>query len=105
MNERIDDQINQQNEQQELQIHVPPEVQGGRYANQLFVTHTQEEFVLDFILATHPAAVLNSRVIISPSHAKRILSVLQDNIARYENIFGAIKDITPAGKPDNMMTH
>lgn len=96
---------NQADQQQELQIQVPPEVQGGRYANQLFVTHTQEEFILDFILATHPAAVLNARVLVSPSHAKRIISVLQDNIARYESVFGEIKSITPAGKPDHIIAN
>jgi len=83
-------------EQQELQIQVAPEVQGGRYANQMIVTHTQEEFILDFILASHPVAVLNSRVLVSPSHAKRIISVLQDNIARYEQVFCEIKTIAPS---------
>ena len=32
---------------QELQIQMPPEVQRGDYANQMLVTHTQKEFVLD----------------------------------------------------------
>jgi len=102
MGEKVDNQTNQQ---QELQIQVPPEIQGGRYANQLFVTHTQEEFVLDFILATHPAAVLNSRVIVSPSHVKRIIAVLQDNIARYEGVFGEIQPVKPAGKPDHIVAN
>jgi len=102
MGEKIPDQSGSQ---QELQIQVPPEVQGGRYANQLFVTHTQEEFILDFILATHPAAVLNARVLVSPSHAKRIIAVLQDNIERYEQVFGEIKNITPAGKPDHIVAN
>jgi len=102
MGEKITDQTDQQ---QELQIQVPPEIQGGRYANQLFVTHTQEEFILDFILATHPAAILNSRVIISPSHVKRIITVLQDNIARYESVFGEIRSITPVGKPDHIVAN
>jgi len=100
-----DNAENQDDQQQELQIQVPGEVQGGRYANQLFVTHTQEEFILDFILATHPAAILNSRVLVSPSHAKRIISVLQDNIMRYESVFGEIKNIMPAGKPDHIIAN
>ena len=95
----------QADQQQELQIQVPPEVQSGRYANQLFVTHTQEEFLLDFILATHPAAVLNARVIVSPSHVKRIIAVLQDNITRYESVFGDIQDVMPAGKPDHIVAN
>jgi hypothetical protein len=102
MDEKISDQAEPT---QELQIQVSPEVQGGRYANQMIVTHTQEEFILDFILASHPVAVLNSRVLVSPSHAKRIISVLQDNIARYESVFGEIQSITPAGKPDHIIAN
>jgi hypothetical protein len=102
MGEKTDNLADQQ---QELQIQVAPEVQGGRYANQMIVTHTQEEFILDFILASHPVGVLNSRVLVSPSHAKRIISVLQDNIARYEQVFGEIKTITPSGKPDHIVAN
>jgi hypothetical protein len=102
MDENTDNLADQQ---QELQIQVAPEVQGGRYANQMIVTHTQEEFILDFILASHPVAVLNSRVLVSPSHAKRIISVLQDNIARYEGVFGEIKSIMPSCKPDHIVAN
>jgi len=69
---------------QELQIQVPPEVQRGVYANQMFATHTQEEFILDFIFASQPSAVVNARVIISPTHAKRIVAALQENIGSYK---------------------
>ncbi|MDQ6967463.1 MAG: DUF3467 domain-containing protein [Mariprofundaceae bacterium] len=80
---------------QELKIQVPPEVQRGVYANQMFATHTQEEFILDFILASQPAAVVNARVIISPTHAKRIVAALQENIHNYESNFGEIAQINP----------
>lgn len=80
---------------QELQVQLPPEVQRGVYANQMFVVHTQEEFVLDFILASQPTAVVNARVIISPTHAKRMLAALQENIANYESRFGEIAQVNP----------
>ena len=94
-----------ENSSQEIQIQVPSEVQGGKYSNQMIVTHNQEEFILDFILATPPAAIVNSRVLVSPSHAKRIISVLQDNINHYESVFGEIKTITPEGKPDHIQAN
>jgi len=96
------DHPDNQPEQQELQVHIPPEIQGGQYANQTLISHTQEEFVLDFILATPPAAIVNARVLVSPTHAKRMIAALQDNIARYESIFGEIKTIAPMGKPDGI---
>jgi len=94
----------QTNQNQELQIQVPPDVARGVYANQLLVAHTQEEFVMDFILASPPAGLVNARVIISPSHAKRIAAALAENIAKYESQFGEIKNFTP-GMPDHMVAH
>lgn len=77
--------------QQELQVSMSSEVQSGSYANQMVVAHTQEEFVLDFILATPPAGIVNSRVLVSPGHAKRIATALMENVAKYEAQFGEIK--------------
>jgi len=80
---------------QELQINMPQEVQRGVYANQMLVAHTQEEFVLDFILATPPAGVVNARILVSPGHAKRIATAMLENVAKYEALFGEIQSITP----------
>lgn len=89
-------QTEKDNANQEMQINFPPEVQRGVYANQMVVTHSQEEFLLDFILAAAPAGVVNARVVVSPTHAKRIAAVLMDNIAKYESRFGEIKMPAPA---------
>jgi len=91
----IDKKEQQDPASQELQIQVPPEVQRGIYANQMFSTHTQEEFVLDFIFASQPAAVVNARVIVSPTHAKRIVAALQESIYNYEAHFGEIEQTNP----------
>ena len=88
----------------ELQIQVPPEVARGAYANQMLVAHTQEEFVLDFILATPPAGIVNARVIISPTHAKRIATAITENIAKYEAQFGKIVAVAPQ-MPENVTAH
>jgi len=94
----------QKNESQQLQVQMPPEVQRGVYANNMYVAHTQEEFVMDFILATPPVGTVNARVIVSPSHAKRIAQALLDNIGKYEERFGTVEDV-PAGMPSDTKTH
>ena len=71
----------------------------------MMVTHTQEEFVLDFILATPPMGVVSSRVLISPTHAKRILAALQENIGNYEKVFGTISQATPAHSSQSSARH
>ncbi len=98
-----DDDFN--DDEQQVQIHIPPETQRGVYANQTFVTHSQEEFILDFILGSPPMGILNARVIVSPGHAKRLAATLMDNIAKYEAMFGEIPQPIMQQEPDSPRHH
>lgn len=89
---------------QELQVNMPQEVQRGVYANQMMITHTEEEFVLDFILATQPAGIVNARVLVSPGHAKRIAQAMLENVAKYEAQFGEIAS-APTMRPPKVTAH
>jgi hypothetical protein len=75
----------------EIEIKFPPELQGGVYANLMYVTHTKEEFIMDFIMAVPPAGTVTARVITSPGHIKRIIKALQENVDKYEKKFGKIE--------------
>jgi hypothetical protein len=55
------------------------------------VSHTREEFVMDFIMLTPPQGTVISRVICSPGHMKRIVATLQDNLRKYEEIHGIVQ--------------
>jgi hypothetical protein len=76
--------------ERQLSIKIPDEILGGVYANQMMVTHTREEFVLDFINLFPPSGVVNARVIVSPGHLKRMIRALTDNLSRYETRFGQV---------------
>jgi len=97
-------QQDDENNTQEIQIQLSPEVQRGVYSNQMLCSHTQEEVILDFILTTPPAAVVNARVIVSPSHAKRMIAALQENIQKYEASFGEISPVLP-NVPNHVVRH
>ena len=88
---------------QEIQAQMPPDVQGGTYANQLLISHTPEEFVLDFVLTTAPVATVNARVVISPAHAKRMIQALQESVQHYESQFGEITVLEPI--PQGVIRH
>ncbi len=75
----------------EIKISFPQEIQGGVYANNMIVSHTKEEFILDFIMVAPPAGTVTARVIVSPGHMKRVLEALRDNISKYEKSFGTIQ--------------
>lgn len=80
------------NNNQQLQIELKPEVAEGIYANLAIITHSSSEFVTDFIqmLPGLQKAQVKSRIIMAPEHAKRLLLALQDNVQKYEQQFGPI---------------
>lgn len=85
-------------ETHELKIKIGDAVLTGSYANTMLVTHTTEEFVLDFILSLPPQAVCNARVVLNPRHLKRIIHALQQNLATYEEKYGVVAEAPdPAG--------
>ncbi|HEU0050762.1 MAG TPA: DUF3467 domain-containing protein [Patescibacteria group bacterium] len=75
-----------------MDIKAPEGSLGGKYANMMQVSHTPEEFVLDFISAFPPAGELVARLIVSPRHMKRIVRALADNVNKYEQIHGLIQE-------------
>ncbi|PIR05661.1 hypothetical protein COV56_01625 [Candidatus Kuenenbacteria bacterium CG11_big_fil_rev_8_21_14_0_20_37_9] len=87
-------QPNQQGSQRKIQIKVSDDVLKGAYANAMQVLHTKEEFILDFMnLSPHQSVgIINSRVIMSPGHFKRVILALQDNLKKYESGFGKIEE-------------
>ena len=82
-----------QNPDNQLQIELKEEVAQGTYANLAIITHSSSEFVLDFVrvLPGLPKAGVQSRVILAPEHAKRLQRALEENIAKYERVFGSIR--------------
>ena len=75
----------------EIRVEFPKELLGGVYSNNMAVSHTREEFIMDFIMLTPPSGAVTARVIVSPGHIKRIVRALQENISKYEKEFGIIQ--------------
>ena len=76
----------------QVNIELPEAVAEGVYANLAIISHSQSEFVVDFIrlVPNVPKAKVKSRVILTPQHAKRLLGALQDNVQKFEKQFGPI---------------
>ena len=75
---------------QEINIKISDEELKGRYSNLLRITHTREEFILDFINFVPPQGAVAARIVTSPGHLKRTIQALNDNLARYESRFGKV---------------
>ena len=78
-----------------LSIELSEEVAEGIYSNLVMISHSPEEFVLDFIrvMPGVPKARVKSRVVVTPGHAKRLLAALADNLQRYEAEHGEIGEV------------
>ncbi len=87
----------------QINIELDEEVAQGTYSNLAVITHSNTEFVIDFvrIVPGTPKAKVKSRIILTPEHAKRLMFALQDNLNKFEATHGKIKDIHPGG--GNMM--
>ncbi len=67
----------------------------GTYSNLAVITHSNTEFIVDFIkmMPGMPKAKVKSRIVLTPQHAKRLMKALHDNITKYESMHGPIKEI------------
>ena len=78
----------------EINIELPEDAAEGIYSNLAIITHSNSEFIVDFIrmMPGVPKAKVKSRIILTPQHAKRLMGALQDNIKKFEDNFGEITD-------------
>jgi len=77
----------------QIQVELDEAIAQGSYVNLALITHTETEFLFDFLFVQpqQPKAKVRARIISSPTHAKRFLMALRENITRYEIRFGEIK--------------
>lgn len=86
-------------QQQNINIKIPDDVLKGTYSNNMFVSHTKEEFILDFTNITFfpppGQGIATAKIITNPGHFKRMVAALTDNLKKYEEQFGKIEDQLP----------
>lgn len=82
-------------EQNNIKINVPVEVAKGTYSNMVIISHSSNEFVLDFLsnLPGGPTPTVAQRLILTPDNTKKLLFALQENVAKYEKQFGTIRSL------------
>lgn len=87
----------------QLNIEISEEIAEGEYANLAIITHSHAEFVIDFVnvMPGTPKSRVKSRIILTPQHAKRFMKALIENIDRFEEVNGDIKDLEEVQIPMN----
>lgn len=77
------------------------------FTNIMRISHTDEEFYLDFgekIPGSEDAFHI-VRLVTTPREMKRILRAIEENVAKYEERFGVIPDTFGAAKAGGETSH
>jgi hypothetical protein len=77
-----------------INIELSEEVAEGIYSNLAIITHSNSEFIIDFIriMPGVPKAKVKSRIVLTPQHAKRLLKALRENLTKFESVHGLVED-------------
>jgi len=78
----------------QINIELSEEMAEGIYCNLAIISHSNSEFIVDFIkmMPGTPKAKVKSRILLSPQHAKKLMRALNENVKKYEALNGAIKE-------------
>lgn len=87
--------MSEKEQEGKLNIELSEEVADGVYSNLVIISHSNTEFVMDFIkvMPGMPKAKVKSRILMTPQHIKRLKKALEDNIAKFEAQHGEVKEI------------
>ena len=86
-------QPNQPNKGNQRQIRLElPKDPSATYSNTVMISHTNSEVIFDFIqiMPNDKRARVQERIVMTPSHAKRFLKALSENIQKFEDKHGEI---------------
>jgi len=87
----------------QMNIELSEEIAEGTYSNLAVINHSVSEFIVDFIsiMPGVPKANVKSRIILTPQHAKRLTQALADNVKKFEQAHGEIKEYEQPPIPMN----
>jgi hypothetical protein len=87
----------------QINIELDDKTAEGTYSNLAIINHSVSEFIVDFIsmMPGQPKAKVKSRIILTPQHAKRLIKALAENVKKFEQHHGEIKDYEQPPIPMN----
>ncbi len=91
------------NKDPQINIELDQDIAEGIYSNLAIINHSVSEFIVDFIniMPGVPKAKVKSRIILTPQHAKRLSKALADNVRKFEQTHGEIKEYEQPPIPMN----
>lgn len=75
------------------EIKIADNIPGAEYANAMQINHNRDEFQMMFLNIMAGSGRVTGKLITSPGHFKRMVMAMQDNLKKYEDNFGEIKEV------------
>ncbi len=85
-------------EQRPNEIKINDPIPGAEYTNIAQINHNEEEFQLTFANVMGPTGKVTAKLITTPGHFKRMIAAMAENLKRYEDRFGTIKQAEAGDK-------
>ena len=81
------------NQPKKQEIKIADNIPGAEYANAMQVNHNKDEIQMMYLNVMGGSGRIASKIITTPGHFKRMVAAMQDNVKKYEDKFGEIKEI------------
>jgi hypothetical protein len=78
--------------QQKQEIKIADNIPGAEYANAMQVNHSKDEFQIMFLSIMGMSGRVTGKVMTNPGHFKRMVNAMNENLKKYEDQFGEIKE-------------
>ena len=79
--------------EQNNEIKIADNIAGAEYTNFANISHNSEEFQVMFANVMPPSGRVVGKLITTPGHFKRIVAAMTENLKKYEEHFGEIKEV------------
>ncbi len=87
-----------QPQQGKQDIKIADNIPGAEYANAMQVNHNKDEFQLMFLSIMGGSGRVTGKIMTNPGHYKRIVAAMSENLKKYEDNFGEIKEAAAPSK-------
>lgn len=84
--------MSDQKQSNQVELKIADNIPGAEYANAMQVNHNRDEFQMMFLNILGATGRVSAKIITNPGHYKRMLMAMQDNLKKYEQQFGVIKE-------------
>jgi len=74
------------------EIKIADNIPGAEYANAMQANHNKDEFQIMFLNIMGASGKVTGKIITNPGHFKRMIAAMADNLKKYEEKFGEVKE-------------